>query len=184
MDIMTIASPDVIQNVQDMLELALACCDRPPKQIAYDVGYSADSIRAALRGTRNIPLKARQKLSSINFIAAAAVALEATGFNKLFGYQKVDRHIQPMILRLRKQDKELVYILDDLPVLLLDKNIREDLSDSEFEEVEMATRKLVDRANSTINLIMELEVRYKLGLSNYLQGKEKTPALQSRRLTN
>lgn len=173
----------MIDSIGDMLELAIMCCDRPPKALAMDIGYSVDSLYAACKDARAIPSKARQKLSAVNIIAATAVALEATGFKKLFGYQKVDRHVQSMILRLRKQDKEVFILLEDLPVILLDKNARNDLSENELNDLEVTARRLVDRANSTINLIMELEYKYGLGVTQYMQGKEKTPVLAHRRLS-
>jgi len=173
LDITTLATPDVIQSVQDMLELAFACCDRPPKQIAADIGYSVDSIHAALRGSRNIPVKARQKLSGFSFITAVTVAMESTGMPRLFGYQKVDRHIQSMITRLKKQDKDVMLLIDDLPIVLLDKNCKSDLTDEDLLMVNQIMERLVDRTNSTFNLVMELESKYGLGVTQYMQGKEK-----------
>lgn len=178
--ITTMVTPDMINNVGDMLQLAIMCCDKPPKAIATEIGYSVDSIYSACKtnckNARAIPVKARQKLSSINFIAAAAVALEATGFKRFFGYQKVDRHIQSMILRLRVLDKETDKLLDELPILLLDKQSNADLNKDELKQLNNTAKKLADLCNSHINLIMELEVKYKLGLTTYLQGKEKSPA--------
>ena len=172
----TIISPDMLQSAADMLQLAIMSCDKPPKAIASEIGYSVDSIYAAAKGARSIPAQARQKLSEVNVIAAAAVALEATGFFKLFGYQKVDRHVQSMILRLKARDKTTSKLLDELPVILLDKHSREDLNREEYQQLTVTAHQLIDRANCTINLIMELEIKYKLGLTRYLQGKEKSPA--------
>ncbi|MDF2857254.1 MAG: hypothetical protein K0Q87_3105 [Neobacillus sp.] len=173
----------MVDSIGDMLELAMMCCNRPPKAIAADIGYSVDTIYAACKNARAIPNKARQKLSQLNSIAASAVALEATGFAKLFGYQKVDRHVQSMIIRLKKQDKEIFILLEDLPVILLDKNDRNDLSEIELNDLEHTAHRLIDRANSTINLIMELEHKYGLGVTQYMQGKEKSPVLTHRRLS-
>jgi len=178
---MKVIDVPMVDSIGDMLQIAIMCCDRPPKALAIDIGYSVDTIYAACKDARSIPSKARQKLSSVNFIAASAVALEATGFRRLFGYQKVDRHIQSMILRLKKQDKEISGRLEDLPVILLDKNERNDLSESELLDLEDTAHRLVDRANSTINLIMELEYKYGLGVTKYMKN-EKTPALARRRL--
>ncbi len=168
----SVIDPNTLANVQDMLELAVMCCDRSPKALAIDIGCSLSAVYEAMKGARNIPIKVRRKLSSMNVIAASAVALEATGFTRLFGYQKVDRHIQSMIIRLKRQDKAVSGFLDDLPEMLLDKNTREDLSSDDVEEISHIAYQLIDRANGTINLIMELEVRYKLGFTDYMQGKE------------
>jgi hypothetical protein len=176
----TFLDPSLIENIQDMLQLSILCCDRPPKALAADLGYSVNAIYGALTGERSIPAKARRKLSQLNFIAAATVALESTGFTKLFGYQKVDRHVQSMILRYKRQSKENDSLINDLPILLLDKNSREDLTSDDLEQVTFVACKLIDLAN----LIMELEVRYKLGFTQYLQDKEKSPVLAHRRLSN
>ena len=179
MDVSTVATmitPDVLQSVGDMLQLAIMSCDQPPKALAREIGYSVDSIYSAMKNIRPIPIKARQKLAGVNVIAAAAVALEATGFKRLFGYQKVDRHIQSMILRLRTSDKETGRLLDEMPVMLLDKNSQDDLSNEEIQWLTNAAYRIADLANGHINLIMELEVKYKLGITGYLQGNKKSPA--------
>ncbi len=179
MDITTMANlftPDMVETASDMLQLAFMCCDKPPKAIAADIGYSVDSIYSAMKGIRNIPTQARQKISGVNVIAAAAVALEATGFKRLFGYQKVDRHIQSMILRLKTRDKETARLLDEMPVLLLDKHSRDDLSREEMQWLTETACRIADIANGHINLIMELEAKYKLGITDYLQGNKKSPA--------
>lgn len=170
----TFLDPSLIENIQDMLQLSMMCCDRPPKALAADLGYSANAIYGALTGERSIPAKARRKLSQVNFIAAATVALESTGFTRLFGYQKVDRHIQSMIIRLKNQDKQVMILIDDLPVILLDKNCKADLTEEDLPIVKEIMERLVDRTNSTFNLVMELESKYGLGVTDYMKGKEKT----------
>ena len=179
----TFLDPILLENIQDMLQLSMMCCDRPPKAIAADIGYSVNSIYGALSGERSIPAKARRKLSQVNFIAAATVALESTGFTKLFGYQKVDRHIQSMIIRLKKQDKEVMVLIDDLPIILLDKNCKADLTEEDLLIIQEVMERLVDRTNATFNLVMELESKYGLGVTEYLKGKEKSPVLAHRRLS-
>ena len=179
----TLLDPSLMENIQDMLQLSIMCCDRPPKALAADLGYSVNSIYGALTGERSIPAKARRKLSQVNFIAAATVALESTGFTKLFGYQKVDRHIQSMIIRLKKQDKEVMVLVEDLPIILLDKICKEDLTEDDLLVLNETMEKLIDRTNSTFNLVMELENKYGLGVTQYMQGKEKSPVLAHRRLS-
>lgn len=176
MDISTVVSmitPDMTESVSDMLRLAIMSCDKPPKAIAADIGYSVDSIYSAMKGIRNVPAQARQKLAGVNCIAAAAVALEATGFTRLFGYQKVDRHVQSMIVRLKARDRKTDKLLEILPELLVDKNSQEDFTPEEMLQLHTAVISLTELANSHINLIMELEVRYGLSVAPYLQGKEK-----------
>lgn len=181
MDISTVAliSPDVVQSAGDMFQLALMSCDKPPKVIAQEVGCSVDSIYSAARGIRAMPVKVRQKLAGVSCIAAAAIALEATGFARWFGYQKVDRHIQSMIVRLRAKDREVDKLLDALPTLLLDKHGKEDFTAEEYTQLEAVACNLVDLTCNHTNLIMELEVKYKLNITPYLQGIEKPPVRQT-----
>lgn len=179
MDITTITSvvtPEMLETASDMLRLAIMSSDKPPKVIASDIGYSVDMIYSATKGIRSIPTQARQKLSGVNVIAAAAIALEATGFTRLFGYHKVDRHIQSMILRHRTMDRATDKLLDELPVMLLDKECSANLTEGEQKRLKYITCRLIDLSSSIMNLVMELEVKYKLGITPYLQGKEKSPA--------
>lgn len=169
----SVLDPSFIENCNDMLQLALMCCNEPPKAIAAQVGCSLSVIYKALDGTRSIPNKVRHKLSELNFTAAATVALESTGFIRLFGYRNVDRHIQSLILTMKLSDDVTNKELEKLPVLLLNKNDRKDLNDSDYMQVKIITEKLVDRANSSINLIMELDNRYNLDIEKYMSGKEK-----------
>lgn len=69
-----------------------------------------------------------------------------------------------MIIRLKRQDRAVAGELDDLPNFS-DKNTRTDLSQEDIEKIKHIAYQLVNRTNGTINLVMELEVRYKLGLT-------------------
>lgn len=169
----SVLDPSFIENINDMFQLALMCCNEPPKAIAAQVGCSVSMIYKAVDGTRNIPLKIEQKLASLNFTVASTIALKATGFVRLFGYRQVDRHIQSLILTMKLSDDMTNRELEKLPVLLLNKNNRKDLNDNDYVQVKIITEKLVDRANSSINLIMELDNRYNLDIEKYMSGKEK-----------
>lgn len=171
--VVSITSPDMVESVGDMLELMLSCYNIPPKMLAAELRCSVDAIYSAAKGVRSLPIKARHKLASKNIMASAMVALEATGYTRLFGYQKVDRHVQSMIVRLRVKDRKTDKLLDALPELLVDKNTREDLTPEEIQQLHATVINLTDLANSHINLIMELEVKYGLSVAPYLQGKEK-----------
>lgn len=172
----------MIDSVGDMIQLAIMACDQPPKAIAMELQCSASHLYGAMQDLRSLPKKARQQFSSKNLIAAAAVAMESTGFDWLFGYQKVDRHIQSMILRLKKQDKEVMIIMSDLPFMLLDKNCGADLTEEEQLVLKEVVIKLSARSNSTLNLMQELEVKYGLKVNDYMQ--EKSPVLTHRRFTS
>jgi len=96
----------MIDSIGDMLQLAIMAIDIPPKALATEIGYSVDSLYSAVKGDRAIPVKARAKLAHKSFMMACTVALEGTGLSQIFGYQKVDRHIQSMIFRVKSKDKE------------------------------------------------------------------------------
>lgn len=162
----------MIDSIGDMLQLAIMAIDIPPKALATEIGYSVDSLYSAVKGDRAIPVKARAKLASKSFIMACTVALEGTGLSQIFGYQKVDRHIQSMIIRVKSKDKETGRLLDDLPVLLLDKETAADLSEDEFSQLKTATEKLVERVNCSLNLVMELDSRYRLEITEAIQTKK------------
>lgn len=171
----SVLDPSYIESINDMLQLAIMCCNEPPKAIAAQIGCSLSMMYKVLDGTRRVPNKVRHELSKINLVSAATVALEATGFIRLFGYRKVDRHVQSLILELKVSDKQVADGLDKLPVLLLNKNSKKDLSDDDIAIVKDVVYKLVDRANANINLLMELDSRYDLNLERYLSGHAKKP---------
>jgi len=173
----------MIDSIGDMLQLAIMACDIPPKALAADIGYSVDSLYSAINGERSIPVKARAKLASKSFIMACTVALEGTGLSQIFGYQKVDRHIQSMIIRVKTKDKEISNLLDELPIILLDKETSNDLTDEDFEKVKFATDKLIERLNCSLNLVMELDSRYRLEITEDIQKQKKSPVLAHRRLS-
>ena len=172
----------MIDSIGDMLQLAIMATNIPPKALAAEIGYSVDSLYSAVKGERSIPVKARAKLASKSFIMACTVALEGTGLSQIFGYQKVDRHIQSMIIRVKTKDKEISCLLDELPMILLDKETIADLTDGDLEKVKIATGKLVERVNYSLNLVMELDSRYRLDITEDIQRQKKSPVLAHRRL--
>jgi hypothetical protein len=172
----------MIDSIGDMLQLAIMATNIPPKALAAEIGYSVDSLYSAVKGERAIPVKARAKLASKSFIMACTVALEGTRLNQIFGYQKVDRHIQSMIIRVKTKDKEISNLLEELPMILLDKETIADLSEDELEKVKIATGKLVERVNCSLNLVMELDSRYRLDITEDIQRQKKSPVLAHRRL--
>ena len=59
-----------------------------------------------------------------------------------------------------------------MPVLLLDKETAADLSKDEFEQLKTAAEKLVERVNCSLNLVMELDSRYRLEITEAIQTKK------------
>lgn len=158
-----------------MLREAIERSGIPPKALAAETNYSVDAIYAACAGKRKIPREARQKLSGMHLLAGLAVALEATGYKKVFGFFAGDRHPQNLIRRVEKEDTEADEALKPLGWLLIDKAGPEDLTDEDRQAVKTAAREIMQRIQAEFNLLIELEDRFKLGLTQYLtQGKEKT----------
>ena len=159
----------MIDSVGDMLNMAISMYGMPPKVVAMEVECSISHMYSALKDVKSVPVKARQQISKINLVAAAAVAMEATGFKRIFGFQQVDRHVQSMILRMRKKNKEASALMEELPVMLLDKNSRDDLSPEELKFIHSTALVLIEQINCTLNLAMELEVKFHLGLAEEMQ---------------
>lgn len=167
--ITTLLTPDVMQNASDVLQLAIACCDKPPKMIAAEIGYSVKSLYAAMNGVRSIPAQKREQISSINFLSLMSVALEGTGC-RIFAYLKVDRNIESLLVRCRIYHRNANNQIELLQEMLLDKD---QLSLQEREQVMVITAKLAGGIQADLNFLAELDTKFSLGLSKYLQGKEK-----------
>jgi plasmid maintenance system antidote protein VapI len=163
----------MIDSIGDMLELGVMAMNIPPKALAAEIGYSVDALYLAFKGERSIPVKARIKLSSKNLIMACAVALEGTGLSNIFGYQNVDRHIQSMIIRVKAKNKEVDNLVNELPIMLLDKNSIDDLTEDELNQVRDIAMKVLEGLNCSLNLAMELDSRYSLELTDDLKKKKR-----------
>lgn len=159
----------MISDLPDMIQLAIMACDRPPKAIATDIECSVSAIYEAVKGTRQIPAKVMRDFSQTNLLAAASMALQATGLKCFFGYRKGDRHIQSRLVELKMYDKQADEAMHSLPELLFDKNSRIDLSEEEVQELIHAVLKMVERDNVSFNLMMELDVKYQLNLTELMQ---------------
>ena len=120
--------PNLINDLPDMIQLAIMSINKPPKAVALELNCSISAIYQALHGKRTLPAK-NEKLTETNFIAAASMAMQATGLNKLFRYRKTDRHIQARLLELKIYDRKADEAMNKLPELLFNKNSNKDLSE-------------------------------------------------------
>lgn len=123
--------PNLINDLPDMIQLAIMSINKPPKAVALELNCSISAIYQALHGKRTLPAKKMRKFAENNFIAAASMAMQATGLNRLFRYRKTDRHIQARILELKIYDKKADEAMNKLPELLFNKNSNKDLSESD-----------------------------------------------------
>lgn len=80
--------PTGLQDLPDMVQLALMACDKPPKALAIELKCSISAVYQSLQGTRTLPASAMRKFAKLNLIASSAMAMQATGFKKLFKYRK------------------------------------------------------------------------------------------------
>ena len=124
--------PTGLQDLPDMVQLALMACDKPPKALAIELKCSISAVYQSLQGTRTLPASAMRKFAKLNLIASSAMAMQATGFKKLFKYRKSDRHIQSRLVELKMFDKRADEAMNMLPELLFNKNSPKDLTDESF----------------------------------------------------
>ena len=161
--------PTGLQDLPDMVQLALMACDKPPKALAIELKCSISAVYQSLAGTRTLPASAMRKFAKLNLIASSAMAMQATGFKKLFKYRKSDRHIQSRLVELKIFDKRADEAMNMLPELLFDKNSPKDLTDEDRKIILRAVSAMMDRDNVALNLFMELDKKYKLDLVNKMR---------------
>lgn len=158
-----------LQDLPDMVQLALMACDKPPKALAIELKCSISAVYQSLQGTRTLPASAMRKFAKLNLIASSAMAMQATGLQKLFKYRKSDRHIQSRLVELKIFDKRADEAMNMLPELLFDKNSPKDLTDEDRKIILNAVSAMMDRDNVALNLFMELDKKYKLDLVNKMR---------------
>lgn len=173
----------MLGDVSDIVQLAIMCCDRPPKALAVELGCSVSAIYEAVKGNKFIPVRAMKKFASVNLIAASAMAVQVTGLSSLFGYRQCDRHIQSMLFELRTFDKRLNPELENLQEIILNKSNRDDLNAVEIECVCQTIAKMIERNNMNFNVIMEFDRQFNLDIAE-IEQKKKPQVLAHSRLQN
>lgn len=161
--------PNLINDLPDMIQLAIMSINKPPKAVALELHCSISAIYQALQGKRTLPAKKMRRFSENNFIAAASMAMQATGLNALFRYRKTDRHIQARLLELKIYDKKADDAMNKLPELLFNKNSNKDLSESDKKILFESLDYMIERDNISLNLFMELDIRFNLDLVNRIK---------------
>lgn len=161
--------PTGLKDLPDMVQLALMACDKPPKALAIELKCSISAVYQSLQGTRTLPASAMRRFAKLNLIASSAMAMQATGFKKLFKYRKSDRHIQSRLVELKIFDKRADEAMNMLPELLFNKNSPKDLTDEDRKVILNAVNAMMERDNVALNLFMELDNKYKLDLVNKMR---------------
>jgi len=115
----------------------------------------------------------------MHLLAGLAMALEATGYRRLFGYIQGDRHPQSMIRRVEKEDAEADAALQPIGWRIIDKDGPDDLTADDKLALLTAGKEIADRVKAEINLLIEWEDRYQLGLLEHLTGEKKNRPSES-----
>lgn len=165
---------DHIEQLHEMVQLALMAADKPPKALAMELHCSLSAVHQALKGTRTIPASVMRKFAENNLIAAASMALQATGLSKLFRYRKSDRHILARVTELKMLDRRADEHMNKMPELLFNKNTPSDLTEEEKKFLKEAVGVMMERDNAALNLFMELDTRYKLDIVKSINKKPRT----------
>lgn len=157
------------------LKAAIEKSGIPVKDLARRVNYSPDALYAAGRGSRRVPQDAKQVLSKASVLIGIEIANMETGYNGLFDYVEGDRHPQTMLRRVEKEDSEADRALQGLGWRTIDKNHADDLTAEDRTALLAAGVEIIDRIKADLNLVIEWEERYQLGLVDYFTGaKENT----------
>ncbi len=158
-----------------MLKRAIDSIGKPPKAIAAEINYSVDAIHKTLQGKRRIPQdpNAKQKIAGMSLLAWLAVVIDTAGYSP-FGYIDGDRHPQTMLRRVEKEDHEADKALREHNIAwrTIDKNRPEDLSSEDIFVLTTTGIELLQRAEADINLVMEWDETYRLGIVDILTGKK------------
>jgi hypothetical protein len=107
------------------------------------------------------------------------LAAEATGYN-IFQYLDGDRHPQTMIRRVEKEDAEADEALRPIGWRIINKNTPEDLTEDDKTALRAAATEIIHRVIAELNMLVEWEDRYSLGLLDYITGKEKGLVAETR----
>ena len=141
------------------------------KAAAHHLNYSEEMISKIFTGERQIAPDQQPRWARSNLLTGMAIAEEATGY-QCFSYIEGDRHMQVMIRRAEKEDAEADAALRELPWLLLDKQ-GGDLTAQEKDLAMAIGRELCDRIHADLNLIVEMDDQYHLGLIEYLTERKR-----------
>lgn len=158
-----------------MVKVAIDRSGIPAKVIAREANVSLSAVYSAEHGTRKFPAQATAKFAETNMIAAATMAAQSTGLLSLFRYRNEDRHIQSRLVQMKAYDELTDDVLKDLPMMLFDKQTRSDLQEKDVEVLLRTADILSARLNVTLNLLMELDLRFDLHLSERLKQKKGQP---------
>lgn len=152
------------------------------QEAARQTNVTPSLLSKILSGERNVAPDLKPKLSRMHLLAGLAMALEATGY-KIFEYIRGDRHPQTMLRRVEKEDAEADAALKSIGWRIIDKECPEDLTEDDKFALLTAAKEIADRVKTEINLLIEWEDRYRLGLLEHLTGEKKKGLVAETRAT-
>lgn len=157
-----------------VLRQGIERCVGTYQEVARHINVTPSMLSKMLSGERSVAPDVASKLSGMHLIAGLALAEEVTNYS-CFSYIIGDRHPQTMVRRVEKEDAEADEALRALGLILIDKGGPEDLTPDERTTFLLVGKELADRIRADLNLLVELDDRFKLGLVDYLADKKKTP---------
>ena len=150
------------------------------KDVARHLNIDPTTLSKILNGHYEISPDLKPKLAKKSIAAGMAIAHEDTRYY-IFEYIQGDRHPQTMLRRVEKEDHEADAAMRGIAWRTIDKNHAGDLTPEDRIALQAAGKELIDRAKADLQLVIEWEERYKLGLIDYLTGtKESTRECESR----
>ncbi|MBP2638299.1 MAG: hypothetical protein H6Q72_4206 [Firmicutes bacterium] len=134
-----------------------------PKAIASQCNYSVDAFYKVINAGRSIPTQARKQLAKMHPLLGLAAAAEATDYS-IFDRPECDRHIQSVFQHVFKEHEEADVAIKPLPRILLDKSGPGDLTPDVRQSVVNASKEICDDVQWKLELLIDLENQYKLGI--------------------
>jgi len=153
------------------------------QEAARQLNITPSMLSKILAGERNMAADLKPKASKMHLLAGLAMALEATGYKRIFEYIRGDRHPQTMLRRVEKEDAEADAALKPIGWRIIDKECPEDLTEDDKFALLTAAKEIADRVKAEINLLIEWEDRYRLGLLEHLTGEKKKGLVAETRAT-
>lgn len=135
------------------------------------------TLNKILTGERGIAPDLKPGFSKISLEAGIAIAHEDTGYS-MFLIIEGDRHPQTMIRRAEKEDHDVHAAMDahQIPWRTIDKTKGEDLNQDDVLALNVTAKEIADRIRADINLLIQWEKDFGLGLLDYLTGKKEIPS--------
>ncbi len=148
-------------------------------EAARQMNISKALMSKILSGKRNIAPDIARRFSRMHPLNALALAEEITGYS-CFRYDDVDRHPLALLHRVLKEDREADRAMMEIPERIMGKRGPEDLEGDDLIFLKWAVKELAERVAADLNLLIEIEDRYRIGVWEVVNGKENAPAIAAR----